>query len=253
VGLGPPFPLQSLQAHPIKHTVVTLRLARSTDPSPVKDDTEGEGDPPLLGKQTLQIAGDPIGISFVTEAEAPSQTFDVGVHCDSRRDIECLSENDLGSLPANARQTDHSLEGSRELPVMVGHQSPGAVTKSPGFVSVETRRVDDLFYLGYISLSHRLRGRPAFEKLRRYQVDSDIGALRRKYRGCQKLPRRFKVQLAPCIRIKKVQTPADICCAPLSVHHSLKVLPPMNSRNSEVWGTSSGNTGTNIDSPLSRR
>lgn len=219
----------------------------------MKNDPQREADPPSLGKQTLEIAGHSVWISFVTETEAPGKAFDVGIHSNAGRNIERFTQHHFGGLPADPRQIDHALKRSRKLPTMVGNQHSSAITKGPGLVPEETCRVNDFLDLRQISSGHRLRSRPAPKKLRGYQIDTNVGALGRENRCRKELPGGFEIQLTPSIRVEQIQTPGNPNRTFLPAFHSLKVLPPMNSLSNEVWGTSSGNTGTNIESPLSKR
>ena len=219
----------------------------------MKNDTQGEADPPSLGEQPLEVPGHSVRISFVTETKTPGKAFNMGIHRNARRYIERFTQHHFGSLPADSGEVDHALNGSRKLSSMVGNQHSSAITKGPGLVSEETCRVNDFLDLRQISSGHRLRSRPAPKELRGYQIDTNVGALGREYRCRKELPGGIEIQLAPSIRIKQVQTPGNPGRALLPAYHSLKVLPPMNSLSNEVWGTSSGNTGTNIESPLSKR
>ena len=219
----------------------------------MKNDTKREADPPGLGKQILEITGHPVWISLVTETETPGKAFDVGIHGNARWNIERFTQHHFGGLPADPRQADHALERSWKLPAMVGDQRPSSVTKGSGLVPEESCRVNDFLDLRHISSGHRLGSRPEPKKLRCYQIDPNVGALGRENRCRKELPGCFEIQLTPSIRIEQIQTPGNLGRALFPACHSLKVLPPMNSLSNEVWGTSSGNTGTNIESPLSKR
>ena len=164
------------------------------DGAAVIDELMAEDDPLATRDDRDEVALGADRVGAAREVEAPADPPDVGVDDDPLGAAKPDTENDVGGLPADARQRDKLLERHGDLAAMPLDEPLTAAEEVLRLRPEESGAADHLLDVLLSRGCQASGGRPAPEQLRGYLIDAAIGALGRKDRRQKELEWRAEVE-----------------------------------------------------------
>jgi hypothetical protein len=134
------------------------------------------------------------------------------------RNAERMPQDDVGSLPPDARKVDQRIHLRRNLSRMALDQCGGHPGERFRFGSKKARGLYLRLELGGRRARQRTRVRIALKERRRHAVDTLVGALRRKHRRDEQLVRIPEVELGECARVLGLELLEDLPDPPTRLH-----------------------------------
>ncbi len=186
--------------HPALRAEVGQSAARAAGPpgeangAAVIDELMAEDDPLATRDDRDEVALGADRVGAAREVEAPADPPDVGVDDDPLGAAKPDTEDDVGGLPADARQRDKLGERDGDLAAMPLDEPLTAAEEVLRFRPEESGAADHLLDLLLPRSCQAGGGRPAPEQFRGYEVHPAIGALGRKDGRQKELERRAEVE-----------------------------------------------------------
>lgn len=164
------------------------------DGAAVIDELMAEDDPlaPRDDRDEVALGTDRVGAA--REVEAPANPADVGVDNDPLGAAKPDAENDVGRLPADARQLHQLRQRDGDLAAMPLDEPLTAAEEVLRLRPEESGAADHLLDLLLSRGGQARGGRPAAEQLRGDLIDAAIGALGREDGGQKELERRAEIE-----------------------------------------------------------
>ena len=162
------------------------------------------------GDQRDQIIFDFFGVFVPRKPQAMAEPRHVRIDYDARRDAKGRAENDVGRLPAYARQFDQFSMTCGASPPPCSDQQAAAVLNALGLVAKKAGALDRFFQLGNRGLGIVGRRAVLAEQVVSDDVHPLVGALGRKDGRHEQFQGRLEVQRAGGIGVAAGEQPNDV-------------------------------------------
>src|SRR5437016_13537989 len=168
-----------------------------------------ESDFVLVGHERTQVKLDLVGVGLARQSQALCQPADMRVHPD-RRLAERIASQDIGGLPAYAREGHEIFECFRNLALEPTYEFAATFLDGLGLVAVKAGAADLRLQRVPVEAGPILWGPVLLKERRRHLIDPLVGALRGQDEGDQEFKGRGEVQRKPCVRVGSIQDPDDL-------------------------------------------
>jgi succinate dehydrogenase/fumarate reductase-like Fe-S protein len=176
--------------------------------------------PLTSGNQSHKVRLNFFRIPLGRQLKPASKSGDMSVDNNAFFHRKGVSKHHIRGLSADTREPDQLRHGTRNLSAVEFQQISGHSAQILCLISVKSCGLDLALQFSLTRLGKVFRGAIFLKQATRYDVDSLVGALRRKNRGNQKLKGCLKFQFAMRIRISFFKFPNDALDALLSFHRS---------------------------------
>lgn len=174
----------------------------------VEDHAVAEEGPLIGGDEGHEVAFDLDGVVVDGEAEALAEAANVGVDGDAGG-VEGVAEDDVGGLAAHSGEGDEFVHGARDLAGVAFDELLATGLYVAGLVAEEAGGLDEALEFGEVGVGVVLGGEIAGEEGGRDEVDADIGALRGKDGGDEKLERVLVIEGAVGVGVELGEAAED--------------------------------------------